>query len=93
MTRPDLTATVSRLHDAGIPPRLGPDLRRLLRKALRLVAEGHPVPVSQLEEAAAELEIPGDNVTAIISQMSERDGEGNVVGTIGLSQKKHPHEF
>ena len=28
MTRPNLTAIVSRLHDAGIPPRLGRDLAR-----------------------------------------------------------------
>ena len=93
MTKPNLTAIVSTLHDAGIPPRLGPDLGRLLGEAWRRVAEGHPVPVSQLEEVAAELKIPGDNVTTIINRMSERDGEGNVVGTFGLSQKKHPHQF
>ena len=31
MTRPNLAEMVSRLHDAGIPPRLGPDLGLLLR--------------------------------------------------------------
>ena len=93
MTRPNLTAMVSRLHDAGIPPRLGPDLGRLLLEAWRLVAEGHPVPLSQLEEVASELKIPHGNVTTVIHQMSERDGDGNVVGAFGLSQNKHPHQF
>ena len=93
MTRTNLTAIVTKLHDAGIPPRLGPDLGRLLREAWRLVADGRPVPVSQLEEVAAELTIPAGNVATVIHQMSERDGAGNVVGTFGLSQKKHPHQF
>ena len=93
MTNPNLNAIVTKLHDAGIPPRLSPDLGRLLKEAWRLVAEGRPVPTSKLDEVAAELQIPPGNVTTIINQMSERDGDGNIVGTFGLSQKKHPHQF
>ncbi len=88
----DLSTIVTKLHDAGILPRLSLDLARLLKEAWRLVALGHPVPVSRLEEIAAGLDIPPGNVATII-QMSERDDEGNVVGTFGLSQKKHPHQF
>ena len=59
MPKQNLAAIVSTLHDAGMPPRLGRDLGRLLKEAWRLVAEGRPVPVPQLEEVAAELKIPG----------------------------------
>jgi alkylmercury lyase len=81
------------LRQSGIPPHFEPDQSRLLIQVWRLVADGRPVPPGQIEQIASNLRMPLDEATSFINRVSERDSEGNIVGTVGLSQKKHPHMF
>lgn len=93
MKRPSLPEIVEALHKAGIPPQLSADQSRLLIKVLQLVATDYPVSPGRLKEIASELHMPLDDANFFLRQMSEIDETGNVVGILGLSQKKHSHRF
>ncbi|MFQ5899893.1 MAG: organomercurial lyase [Candidatus Methylomirabilia bacterium] len=47
----------------------------------------------QVRQIASTLSMPPDAATSFINKVSERDGQGHVVGIGGLSQKNHPHRF
>jgi alkylmercury lyase len=93
MKHPPLAEIVQALHKAGIPPQLSPDQSRLLIKVLQLVATSYPVSPARLEEIASELQMPLEVANSFLRQMSEIDETGNIVGILGLSQKKHSHRF
>jgi Alkylmercury lyase len=93
MKRPALAEIVEALHKAGIPPQLSADQSRLLIRILQLVATGCPVSSEQLREIASALHMPLDDANFFLKQVSEIDESGNVVGILGLSQKKHSHRF
>jgi alkylmercury lyase len=93
MKRPALAEIVEALHKAGIPPQLSADQSRLLIRILQLVATGCPVSSEQLREIASALHMPLDDANSFLKQVSEIDESGNVVGILGLSQKKHSHRF
>ncbi len=81
------------LRAAEIPPQLGADQSRLLIEVWRLLTDGSPVTPGQIEQIFSTIQIPFDAGNVLINRVSERDGEGNVVGALGLSQLKHPHQF
>jgi len=81
------------LRASNFPQRLGADKTRLRIDVLRLVAKGSPVPLRKVEQIATKLQMPVDAATSFISKVSEHDGDGNIIGILGLSQRAHPHRF
>jgi len=93
MEHPTLSEIAKVLHKAGIPPQLSADHSRFLIRVLQLVATGYPVSPKQLREIASALHMRLDDANSFLKQVSEIDESGNVVGILGLSQKKHSHRF
>ncbi len=81
------------LQASNFPQRLGADKKRLRGEVLRLVAKGRPVSLQNIEHIATKIGMAVDAATYFISKVSERDGDGNIVGILGLSQRAHPHRF
>ena len=81
------------LRASNFPRRLGADKTSLRIEVLRLVAKGRPVSLQKVEQIASELGMPVDAATSFMGKVSERDGDGNIVGILGLSQRAHPHRF
>ena len=73
------------LNEAGIPPDFGPDRSRLLIKVWRNLVNGDPVTKEQIDQIAKELVIPVDSAHEFLSQVTERDGDDNIIGLMGLS--------
>lgn len=91
MRNPKLAQIAKALRGSEIPPHFEPDELRLLIHVLRRVADGRPVTPEQVEQIASSLQMPAGAAISFLRQVSERDGEGNVVGILGLSQNTHPH--
>ncbi len=81
------------LRDSDFPPHFQNDESRLFVQVLRLVAEGRPVSPEQVEQTASSLQVPLQAAMSLLSKVSEKDDDGNIIGTFGLSQKRHPHRF
>ena len=81
------------LRAVGIPPQLDEDQSRLLIRLWQRLTDGSSITPEQIEKIFSAIQIPFDTGNAFINKVSERDGEGNVVGIFGLSQLKHPHQF
>lgn len=92
MKNPKLAEIAKALRESEIPPHFEADESRLLIRVLRHVADGRPVSLQQVEHIASTLRVPAAAIS-LIRQVGERDGEGNVVGILGLSQNTHPHRF
>ncbi len=93
LEKTNLSKIASLLNDAGIPPRFEPHQSHLLIRIWRMVAKGEPVSQEQIGLVASEINMPLDSATSFLKQVSEFDKSGNVVGLVGLSQNKHPHQF
>ena len=91
--KPNLDKIAKALREAGLPPSLSPDEIRLFIQIWRRLADGRPISPRQVEQIASNLHISPDAATSVINKVSERDGEGNVVGFAGLSLKTHPHRL
>jgi len=91
--KPNLDEAAKALHMAGIPPKLTPGQSKLLIGVLQLVAKGEPVSPDWVKEVASKTQLPSGEAVSFIKQASEVDGEGNIIGIYGLSQKDHPHRF
>jgi len=74
-----------KLNEAGMPPDFGPDNSRLLIKVWRTLAIGQPVTREQIDQITAVLGIPGDLAHEFLRQVTERDGDDNIIGLMGLS--------
>lgn len=93
MIAPSVAEIATALREVGFPPSFRDDEMRLLIRVLRHVAEGHPASPRHVEQIAKSIAMPLDAATSFLSQLSERDEQGNIVGIFGLSQRKHPHQF
>lgn len=80
------------LDQAGVRLEAPPDTARLVVRTLRRLAQGRPVPMTEVEELASDLE-RGEEAVDFIEQMTEKDDGGDVVGLVGLSLNDHPHDF
>ncbi len=80
------------LDQAGVRLEAPPDTARLVVRTLRRLAEGRPVPMTEVDGLASDLEAAEEAVD-FIKQMTEKDDGGNVVGLVGLSLNDHPHDF
>ena len=86
------TEVAEKLDRAGVRLETPPDTARLIVRTLRRLAEARPVSMEEVAELASDLD-KADEAVAFIDQMSEKDGDGNVVGHLGLSLNDHPHQF
>ncbi len=93
MNRPSLSEIVEALHKAGIPPQLSAEQSQFFIRVLQLVASGYRVSPEQSSEIASALHMPLDDANSFLKLVSEIDEIGNVVGILGLSQKRHSHRF
>lgn len=89
-------STAEEVHDqldqAGVRLEVQPDTARLVVRTLRRLAEGRPVPMTEVRGLASDLEGTEEAVD-FIERVTEKDDGGNVVGLIGLSLNDHPHDF
>ncbi len=93
MTSPNLNQIAEALNPSGLPQRFTPDVSRLIIALLRLIVEGRPVPLNQVEQIAVEQGVSSEVANSVIRQMCERDRDGSIVGLMGLSQNHHAHAF
>ena len=85
--------TAARLTRGGGPMDYGADNLRLLVHVVRALAEGRPVTPERLAEIVDGLGCDRDGAERFLGRVAERDGEGNVVGALGLSLGRHPYRF
>ncbi len=90
MTSTSSTATVDELVRAydqlGIPPKFPPQEARVLIGVWRALAEGVPVTPQRVAEIAAGAGMTEGEATEFLKGMSEKDDDGNILGTMGLTQ-------
>jgi len=71
----------------------GPARSRLLVRSMRLLAQGRPLEVQQIDDIIADLDIGRDEANQFLRQITERDASDRIVGIMGLSLNDHPHHF
>jgi len=69
----------------GIPPDFGPDRFRLLLRVLKTLACGRPVNRHQVVQIAADLDMSPKEAHEVLAGVCERDAEGRILGSMGLS--------
>ena len=83
-----------KLNQAGVPPKFGPDISRLLIKVIGIVAEGQPVNDELVSGLVAEIGIDEAKAAEFLRSVTERDDDDNIVGIVGLSQNPNwAHRF
>ncbi len=96
VTTPIKFSTAEEVHEqldrAGVRLDIQPDTARLVVRTLQRLAQGRPVPMTEVDELASDLRGVEEAVD-FITQMTEKDDGGNVVGLVGLSLNDHPHNF
>ena len=65
----------------------------LLVHVVRALAKGRPVTATQVDRIVADLRAAGDQAERFLRRVTERNGDDNIVGALGLSLKQHPHGF
>ena len=76
---------VSGLNAVGIPPDFGPARSRLLLRVLKMLACGRPVLRDQVDQMAADLDMSPEEAHKFLAEVCERDAEGRILGSMGLS--------
>ena len=76
------------LNDAGVPPEFGPERSRVLVTVMRAVAKGSPVDAQRVDQIIADLGVDREDALELLSNVSERDGDDNIIGIVGLSQNE-----
>ena len=89
MTSTSSTARVEELVRAydqlGIPPKFSAQEARVLIGVWRALAEGAPVTLQRVAEIAAGAGMTEGEATEFLKWMSEKDDDGNILGTMGLT--------
>ncbi len=66
---------------------------QLLIHVVRALAKGRPIAGEAVERIVGKLGIDRAEAERFLRQVTERDGDDNVVGVLGLSLEQHPHRF
>ena len=69
------------------------DESRLLVRMWRRLASGRAVTAGEAKAIIAEIAIARERAERLLESVAERDGEGNIVGVLGLSLGDHMHRF
>ena len=82
------------LNTAGIPPEFGEGNSRILIRTLRALTQGKPVTETDVVQFAEELGTPFEKVDEFLTQVTERDADNNIIGSMGLSlNQEWSHRF
>ncbi len=90
LTVPEIAAA---MRAVDFPPRLDAEESRLLIQLMQLVAEGRPVSQSVVAQVVSSRSLSPESAVSLLEKLCEYDGDGNLVGALGLSQRNHPHQF
>lgn len=71
----------------------GADISRLIVRAWRMLADGNPIDAARVQDLIEELAIAPETAHDFLQSVTERDGDGNIVGVLGLSLNDHAHGF
>ncbi|MGH7449895.1 MAG: organomercurial lyase [bacterium] len=71
----------------------GPNLSRLLIRVMRALTQGRPVSNEQVDRIIADLGIARGDAHQFLSEVTERDADGNIAGIFGLSLNNTSHRF
>ena len=85
--------SVRKLTEAGGVVDYGPDLSRLLVWVMRTLAQGHPVAEERINRISTDLGVDPNKANHFLSQVAERDENGNVAGIMGMSLNKTSHRL
>lgn len=93
MTKKELEDIARQWNGDGAPADLSPQQSKLLLNVYRDLAKGEPVSTTALDKIIKEIGIDNDEANDYLKTITERDSDGNILGILGLSLNKHPHEF
>ncbi|MCH7495277.1 MAG: hypothetical protein IH825_04185 [Candidatus Marinimicrobia bacterium] len=93
MTKKELEDIAKQWNGDGAPCDLTPHQSKLLLGVYRDLAKGEPVSTTALDKIIEEIGIDNDEANDYLKTITERDSDGNILGILGLSLNKHPHEF
>ena len=85
--------SMKKLTKAGGVVDYGPDISRLLVQVMRALAQGRPVAKERIDQIIADLGIDRNRANHFLSQVAQRDENGNFVGIMGMSLNKTSHRF
>ena len=78
----------------GIPPDFSPGRSRLVLRVLKRLACGRPVTRDQVDQMAADLDMIPEEAHGFLAQVCERDYEGRILNSMGLSlSDRWAHRF
>ena len=80
-----------KLTRPGGPVDYGPYLSRLLIRVMRELAQGRPLVKERVDQIIGNLGIAREGAYRFLSEVAERDADGNVFGIMGLSLNETPH--
>ncbi len=93
MTKKELEDIAKQWNGDGAPGDLSPHQSRLLLGVYRDLAKGEPVSTTALDKIIEDIGIDKDEANDYLKTITEKDSDGNILGILGLSLNKHPHEF
>ena len=77
-----------RYEELGIPGERPAEESRLILGVLRAIAEGEPVTSERLHDIATQAPMGADAAEELLSGITERDQDGDVIGLMGLTQNR-----
>jgi alkylmercury lyase len=84
---------VANLKAIGLPPNWDSATNGLVASLYREIAKGDPIAPDAVDRMITESGLELEEGRAFVAGVSERDEEGSVLGSVGLSQNQHAHEF
>jgi hypothetical protein len=76
------------LNEAGVSLEFGSEISRVLVTVMQTVAKGSPVDARQVGQIISDLKVDRKDTLEFLSNVSERDGDDNIIGIVGLSQNE-----
>ena len=84
---------VENLKSVGLPPDWGDDYYRLGAAVYGEIAKGKPVSAATADALIKNAGVELEEGREFLAGVSEKNDDGDIVGSMGLSQNRHPHRF
>ncbi|MEE8046735.1 MAG: organomercurial lyase [Dehalococcoidia bacterium] len=92
-TNYSVAEVVSNLKSIGLPPDWDDAYNRLAATLFTEIAKGSPVSPETADKLIANAKVDLADGREFVTGMSERDENGGIVGSLGLTQNDYPHKF